>query len=297
MKKFFIVTFLLLLFSCSIHSWEVKKYTENITTLTPVVISSEMFNNSKIEDKTQQEEFASDWICFSSPEVKVFMYHYVRDDDPRDTPSTRSLSVTPDNFDAHMQSIRRLANKQKITLMNGDDFVSAFEKRCFPSKNIWIFTADDGWSDNVEYLAPIAEKYNIPFIFGIISGVVGKKWFVTEEDVKNLSKNPLFTIASHTTTHREVNKIALAQSRKEICDSKVQLEKMINKEVKMFIYPMWKIGNNSPRFLKECGYSLAWSTSFWKDLNWENFKPYVMNRIRIHHNIGAKFFEDLAKDF
>ncbi len=35
----------------------------------------------------------------------------------------------------------------------------------FPSDRIWLFSSDDGWVDSATNLAPIAEKYQIPFIF------------------------------------------------------------------------------------------------------------------------------------
>ncbi len=103
------------------------------------------------------------------------MYHYVRHDDPNDTPTTRGLSVTPSNFESHMKIIRKLADEKKISLMNGETFEKSFKENCFSSDNIWLFTADDGWIDNAENLAPLAHNYQIPFIFGIIEDSINKK--------------------------------------------------------------------------------------------------------------------------
>lgn len=97
------------------------------------------------------------------------MYHYVRDDDPNDTPTIRDLSVTPHNFRSHMQTIATLAKEEKIHLMWGEDFLAAWKSRCFPHERIWIFTSDDGWVDTATELAPIAREYGVPFFLGIIA--------------------------------------------------------------------------------------------------------------------------------
>ena len=223
------------------------------------------------------------------------MYHYVREDDPHDAPVTHSLSVTPKNFDSHMQIVSALAKQKKISLMTGEDFEKAMENNCFPSAKIWIFTADDGWIDTFTDLAPIAEKYQIPFIFGIISSKTNHKAFVNSEQIKKLSDNPLFTIASHTMTHQPLNRVSEKIEKAEICQSKKDLEKIVQKPVNLFIYPMGKIGKNSEKFLKECGYSLAWSTNFGKNFDWNHPNFYNMNRVRVDHDTGTRFFENHAK--
>lgn len=122
-----------------------------------------------------------------------------------ESPVLRELSVPPETFDKHLETIGRLAHEKKITLMTGENFAKSLKNNCFPADKIWIFTADDGWEDNYYSLAPIATKHQIPFIFGIVSGTLGKQNFITHEQLKELSKNPLFTIASHTITHPKLN--------------------------------------------------------------------------------------------
>ena len=251
--------------------------------------------NSQITTQQPITHTESSQKCIKNPVIKVFMYHYVREDDPHDAPVTHSLSVTPKNFDSHMKIVSALAKQKKISLMTGEDFETAMENNCFPSAKIWIFTADDGWIDTFTDLAPIAEKYQIPFIFGIISSKTNHKAFVNSEQIKKLSDNPLFTIASHTITHQPLNRVSEKIEKSEICQSKKDLEKIVQKPVNLFIYPMGKIGKNSEKFLKECGYSLAWSTNFGKNFDWNHPNFYNMNRVRVDHDTGPRFFENHAK--
>jgi peptidoglycan/xylan/chitin deacetylase (PgdA/CDA1 family) len=91
------------------------------------------------------------------------MYHYIRETDTRDAPSTRDLSMDPQDFRKHLSYIQQLEKEKKIHLMNGIDFYNSLSTGCFPAKNIWIFTSDDGWSDTYTNLVPIATEYHIPF--------------------------------------------------------------------------------------------------------------------------------------
>lgn len=133
------------------------------------------------------------------------MYHYIRHHTENDSAMLRSLSVPPDIFEEQMKTIAELKNSNKIALMTGDEFLKSLKNNCFPHEKIFLFTADDGWADNFYTLAPIAEKYQIPFIFGIVSGNTKTHNFVNENEIKILSENPLFTIASHSITHAPLN--------------------------------------------------------------------------------------------
>lgn len=232
--------------------------------------------------------------CVKNPKISFFMYHYVREDDIHDSRTTHNLSVTPNNFREHMVMVRKLADERKITLMTGVDFEKSFQENCFPAEKIWIFTSDDGWVDSAEKLVPIATKYRIPFILWIIAESINKKGFVSDKQVLEFANNPLVTVASHTSHHKDMTTLSADEERFEICDSKKTLENLIHKKVNLFIFPLGKIGAHSLEYLQECWYSMAWSTDFWKNLNWNHPEKFIMNRIRINHDTKAQFFEILA---
>lgn len=92
-----------------------------------------------------------------------------------------------------------------------------------------------------------------------------------------------------------MSSLSVDEEMREICDSKTDLEALIHQPIHTFIYPVGKIGTQSVHALKKCGYSLAWSTSRGKFLDWNHPEPFIMNRIRIHHHTPASFFESFAK--
>ena len=111
-------------------------------------------------------------VCSKNPQITFFMYHYIRDHDKKDDLFTKDLSVPPVLFSAHMRRVEQFAESGKIILMTGSEFLKAEQENCFPEGIIWVFTADDGWSDMYNSLVPIADRYHIPFFLGIIVGDV-----------------------------------------------------------------------------------------------------------------------------
>lgn len=227
--------------------------------------------------------------------MTFFMYHYIRYAESNASSVLRELSVPPETFRSHMQAVSNLAKNKKITLMTGKNFVKSMKTNCFPGNNVWIFFADDGWEDNFYRLAPIAEEFQIPFVFGIISEKINQRNFVTDTQVKTLSENPLFTIASHTKTHSALNYGPIPKAKSEICDSKKQLENLTKKPIDILLYPYGIIGKNTEKFARQCGYSLGFSTKAQDTFSWEKRNFFTTGRIHISPNTPASFFHSLAE--
>lgn len=230
-------------------------------------------------------------ICFREPEIDFFMYHYIRSHDERDNSATQDLSIDPTAFRTHMSYVRSLVSEWKVSVMNGNDFIDSVESGCFPWTNIWVFTSDDGWSDSYDALFPIAREYNIPFFMGIIWNRINTPGFVTSQQVIEISKNPLFTISSHSMTHAVETDMSEASEQIEICESKKNLEKLIWIPVFSYIYPVGHMGPYSKKILEWCGYTLAWSTGFGKEWNPKNPSRYDINRIRMHNTTSIDHFK------
>lgn len=245
---------------------------------------------SEIEIKTVAS------TCIKNPYINYFMYHYVRSHDPRDNASTRDLSIDPSDFRKHMSYIRNQADTKSITLMRGVDFIASIKSGCFPGNHIWIFTSDDGWSDTYDQLVPIAREYQIPFFLGIITDRIDTPWFVTHNQVLEISRDPLYTISSHSINHREQDTMPESEEKDTVCNSKSILETLIQKPVESYIYPVWKMSKYSKQISQQCGYQIAWSTGF--GTNWDSKNPskYDINRIRIHSTTTVELFRRMINE-
>lgn len=113
---------------------------------------------------------------------------------------------------------------------------------CYPSKDIVLLMADDGWDDNYNYLFPIVKKYRIPFSLAIISSKVSQlpseiNNFANESEIKDMIDSKLIYIASHTISHFDLRKLPEDQVKVELCDSKRSLEDMFGIRINSIVYP------------------------------------------------------------
>lgn len=218
------------------------------------------------------------------------MYHYIRDPIPQDAKVIVQLSVPPKMFEEHMQHVRELADAGKIALLSTDELAVATKTQCYPNAEVFVFTADDGWIDSYTALAPIAHNYRIPFSFAIITSKLMADNFVTSNEVRELLKDPLFTIISHSVHHSDQDIMTEKQERHEICDSKTALEALTDRTINTFIFPSGRMSTNSTKLLKECGYSLGFSTNFGK--SWQESTTLLdLNRIRVYPESKPKYFD------
>lgn len=288
-KKFLFSLFLFLIFAFGVFSVFHKNIAASI-------VSSWRAHQDSVSWEIESSKSFS-YTCTTYPKITFFMYHYIRDHDPKDNASTKDLSVPPALFEEQMKKVKSLVDSWDVVIMTDSEFKKAKISKCFPEKPVWIFISDDGWIDTYDSLVPIATKYHIPFFLGIITGDVDKKWFVTTEDVRSISQNPLMTIASHSVSHNDESHLSEKDTFHEMCDSKTILEKMIGKPVDTFIYPSGRINTEfAPSMEKKCGYEMSFSTEFGKKFDPSAPDFYRINRTRIHGNTDPSFFDHFLKN-
>lgn len=81
--------------------------------------------------------------------------------------------------------------------------------------------------------------------------------------LKELSKNDLIEIGSHTLTHAKLTSLSEEQIVNELTQSKIILEEKINKSVDFLAYPYGSINEVNSRIIqlaKQAGYKMAFST-------------------------------------
>ena len=72
---------------------------------------------------------------------------------------------------------------------------------------------------------------------------------MNRSQIHEISKNPLFTIGSHSSTHSNLIQIPIAEAKKEILDSKKKLEEICKQPVDEFAFPF---GNYSKELINYC---------------------------------------------
>ena len=186
----------------------------------------------------------------------ILYYHRVSPDVSFD------VGVTPEVFRSQMMFLKS-QGLSGTTLAEG--------MKANSHKETCILTFDDGYLDNYEHAAPILEEVGFRATIFCVSDRLGRltdwsedpDWkgipLMAEEEVRDLSSRG-FEIGSHTRTHCDLGALSRTdplQARREIFDSRMELEDLLGKPVTSFCYPYGGWTETAIQWVREAGYRQA----------------------------------------
>lgn len=159
-----------------------------------------------------------------------------------------------------------VAYKQK-----GYEFVSIEEAyvRMSSRKKCGKFVAvtlDDGYEDNFSVAYPIFKKYEVPFCIYVAPGLITDEekadeeydyTMMSEEQLRQLAKEPLCTLGAHTYTHVRLHTLNYEEQLAEVKKGKDWLEKITRKPIEDFAYPFGCRNDVTAMVMKELGIKRA----------------------------------------
>lgn len=188
--------------------------------------------------------------------IPVIMYHDATADDKK----TVWYDVTASEFRAQCDAIER-AGLQPISL---DDFYGHMTTgREVPEGSI-VLTFDDNYQGFYDHAYPELKKRRWPSAMFVHTGFVGQKTGkhpkMSYDTLRELVKDGLVSIGSHTITHpADLSKLSRGVQRDELTKSKADLERELGVKVVDFAYPN---GGNDPAcqaLAREVGYRMAFT--------------------------------------
>lgn len=108
---------------------------------------------------------------------------------------------------------------------------------------------------------------------------------MTWEDIRDMAADPLCTIGCHTMTHQNLALLSTEEARREICQSRTELEENIGKEVAHFAYPYgsrYEISERVVGLVKETGFRSAVTTDVGNLFPDHCNTLYLLPRIPLH---------------
>jgi peptidoglycan/xylan/chitin deacetylase (PgdA/CDA1 family) len=182
--------------------------------------------------------------------VPVMMYHDIRPD------KQVFFDRTPEEFERHLQLI-----KQKgLTPITLDQLVVHLRTGLpLPEKPI-LLTFDDGYEGHYQYVYPLLKKYNYPAVFAIYTDKINKRLGrpgMTWEQLREMAKDPLITISSHSVTHRVMANLKPEEVQQEVVESKRVLEAELGVPIRYFTYPEGKYNAEVVQAVQAAGYAAA----------------------------------------
>jgi peptidoglycan/xylan/chitin deacetylase (PgdA/CDA1 family) len=126
-------------------------------------------------------------------------------------------------------------------------------------------TFDDGYRDNLTTALPLLEKYDLPMTLFVVAGFVNSDGYLSDDELREISRHPLITIGAHGLWHRHFNLISPDEARFELTESRRLLEETIERSVNLMAWPYGECTPAVEQLAGECGYRAAWSV--WKGTN------------------------------
>lgn len=161
----------------------------------------------------------------------------------------------------------------------------------------WEYAFIDERGKN-EGLKNVKEFKKLPFeVFTKKVNLIKRKHSIprsalTLDELKQLSKNPLVTIGSHTVTHPILVKCDCLRQEVELEESKSTLETWLQRDIEFFAYPNGDFNSTTIDIARKTGYKLCFTTIQSK-MDLATFNPYLIPRFCVNDKGG--FYENVAK--
>ncbi len=146
-----------------------------------------------------------------------------------------------------------------------------------PAKPV-VLTFDDGYATFHSIAVPTLKQYNYTATAFIITGLIGRKEYMTWEQVAELPSQG-FEIGSHTVSHADLRFLSGARLTREVAESRRELEQRTGVPVEFFCYPAGKYNDQTPDAVKAAGYLGAVTTQYGPVTLQQS--PFLWSRVRI----------------
>ena len=155
------------------------------------------------------------------------------------------ISTSPDKFRSQMQHLRN----KRFNIISLNDIVTHIrEDSTLPSRSVAI-TFDDGFKNFYAVAYPILKEYGFSATIFLVPGYCGKnnQWdgqpneipildLLDWNEIGEMANNGI-EFGAHTMHHSDLSKLSIDQAHQEIVDSKLVIQRHIEKDVFFFAYP------------------------------------------------------------
>ncbi len=198
--------------------------------------------------------------------IPILMYHQIDAEPPKGSPM-RGLVVSPKTFSRQMTALKLLGYQGKsmgdlLPYIRGEQHGKVFG-----------ITFDDGYENNLRCALPILKKLGFSATCYIVANQIGKanSWDlergVLQVPLMNAQELQAWVdagqeVGSHTLNHANLETLSDADQAREIGQSKIQLEALVQQKsgVQHFCYPYGGLNKTAVQNVRAAGYLTATTT-------------------------------------
>lgn len=185
--------------------------------------------------------------------IPIVMYHYVEYVQDAGDLIRKRLDIIPATFERHLKDLRGAGYdtyfvKDVPDILNGNIH--------YNPKSV-VLSFDDGYEDFYTVAFPLLKKYHMRATLYVIYDFIGRKGFVTHDQIQELIDSDLVEIGSHTLDHLYLKGLPDKVVEKQIKESKRKFEEDYHIKIFTFAYPYGAMSPYAIQQVKDAGYTTA----------------------------------------
>ncbi|HEV2591709.1 MAG TPA: polysaccharide deacetylase family protein [Gaiellaceae bacterium] len=185
--------------------------------------------------------------------IRILFYHRV-------SPDRDELGLAPEKFAAQMERLAALG----LRAVDVNEAARALDAGI--TAGLIGLSFDDGYQDVADHALPVLDRLGFTATVFIATGVTGGRahftWYEQQpplmswDTIRALDGGPL-RFEAHTVTHPNLLQLSDEDARREITDSKAELEQQLGRRVDAFCYPAGLFGARERAYVEEAGFANA----------------------------------------
>jgi len=208
-------------------------------------------------------------------DVVVLLYHRIGTGD-------RQIDLPADLFEEHLRILKR-----KDRILSLDSALSDEEGGV-------VLTFDDGYRDFDEHVVPLLDRYQVPALLYLATGLVAGidedlgKDVLTWPMLERAVSTGLVTVGAHTHNHTSLAEASEGEAAVEMRMSKDLIEQRLGVVCRHFAYP-WSVGSAGARRAARHLFDSS-ALDSWKTNRRGAIDPQRLGRTPILRSDGIRFF-------
>ena len=162
-----------------------------------------------------------------------------------------STNIRINDFKEHIELIKR----DGIKFVNPSDFENELNNNKKERKV--LITIDDGYQSFYDNAWPILKRDKIPFILFVSTREVGKKGYMSWEDIREIEKYDFVEIGNHSHTHDYLIDFIDQEIKNDLKKSINIFKNELGKNSAFFSYPFGEYSTNLKNIVIELGFKYA----------------------------------------
>ena len=162
-----------------------------------------------------------------------------------------STNIRINDFKSHLEMIK----KNGIKFVNPSDFEEELINNKQQRK--LLLTIDDGYQSFYEKAWPILKDFKIPFILFVSTREVGKRGYMSWENIREIEKYDFVEIGNHSHSHEYLIDYTNDEIKKDLTNSINIFKKELGKNSNFFSYPFGEYSTDLKKIVIDLGFKYA----------------------------------------